>query len=236
MARLSTIDDNERRKYEEFNRRTYGTTLEASQNNRRRSNTGGPETASVRRQNQTTNSQTPAVNTETAPSYPQQRPARRRTTRRRRTYRPTRKDRRIKAKIPTGKKKISLAARWFIRLVSLGFLFIPQVFMTIVTLAALGAITALDSNIITRLVLELGGNLIEGTAMLAWFLMILMGWITIVIVLLVFLAIGARPLFGHQAGIKMSLFFTALVLYSIPVVNLIPWCFLWAEYVFHHPD
>lgn len=235
MARLSTIDDNERRKYEEFNRRTYGTTLEASQNNRRRSGANQPEIGRVPHQNQTASSHTQVANTNTEPTRPQPRPTTRRTTRRQRTYRPTRKDRRIKAKLPTYKKKISLPARWLIRLLSLGFLFVLQVVMTIITLGALGLLNTLESSWAPEWVAGLAARRFEGLAMVAWYLMILIGWLTVTIVLLIFVAIGARPLLGKHAGIKMSLFFGTLVLYSIPGVNLLPWCFVWAEFVIRNP-
>jgi hypothetical protein len=66
--------------------------------------------------------------------------------------------------------------------------------------------------------------------------MIGIGWIKIALILVVLKVSGAKPLFGKQSGIKIGLFFGALTLYAIPGANVIPWSFVWAEFVIHNPE
>lgn len=230
MARLATIDDSERRKYEEYNRRTYGTNLDAASNSRRQRN--NDRTTATTTQTRDTRSQArPAAATTNSNVRP---PTYRQPRQPSPNYRPRRQDRRITVKVP-GKKHVAFAVRWLVRLISLG-LFLPQALFGLLTLTFLGGASALGSGLISSVITSLFGGVLEAAIMLPWVIMIAIGWIKIVLILTILKVSGAKPLFGSQAGMKTGLFIGALTLYAIPGANLIPWCFVWAEFVIHNPD
>jgi hypothetical protein len=232
MARLNTIDSTERKKYQDYNRQVYGTSLSANQNDRR--------------------STTPTTHTtQSEPAAPHA-PAPRYTRRTRRTqqgntrhtrYRPNRRNRRIRARVTRPiKKRVSFGVRWLVRSIIL-FLHAPQVILGLVVLALIVGIGAIESFEAGSKALEFIRTVIEeifgfdpmnGFAGL-WILVMSFGWLKLFTAVIVLKVSGAHPLFGTQAGKKLGLFFGAMILAVIPGANIIPWGIVWAEFVIRHP-
>lgn len=141
-----------------------------------------------------------------------------------------------KKRIVSGTAKLAIAS-------VTALMYIPQLMLSITLLVVMGFYIASDSNF----AVNAATSIIEGLASFftevdfdALFFILLLftlaiGWMKLGIIYFILKFAGSNPIFGNNAGIKVLLFLTTLVFYSLPFFNLIPMSVFWSWYALKHP-
>ena len=120
-----------------------------------------------------------------------------------------------------------------------GIFYTAQVMFGIMLIASLGISVLVEANAFTRVLNNLLDSVFNRSAhdLLGVFLILCfsLGALKLLTIGFVLKFMGAHPLFGTRSAVKVSLCLGALVLYSLPFSNLLPWSFVWSWYVSHNP-
>lgn len=235
MARLRTIDKTHRDEYldhEKYLKERYGYQRIPE---RREGNEKTRRTATNQPEMQDTRTSWREANT------PDNNQSQTRYSRRYPRTDPRTSPRRFKrrSKVAKALHPVSLIKRvvtWSINLFFFGW----QLWLGVIFLLSLGAAMAIEAADIANILDTITGWLgfePKYILFIPWILIWLLGWLNMAIVWLFFLFTGTHSLSGNFEEGKYIRFCTAMVLYALPIpfLNMVPWVFLWSEFVLKNP-